>query len=239
MTERQHLLQLTHPHLFPAYAGCLAPTLADMASHLQTANLTIENCIGLLPLPLGLALNFVVNGQPQPPIPMAIQEPSVIAACSSAAKWIADLSVHGFHTSTHGSHNDAKLVPSSIKKLVDGQILVRFHSESALKHALDALTANHALLLQDASSHCPRLRQVYGGGVDSISWRQLDARRLVLLVTVDVVEAMGANIINSILECMKPLVERLTLGQVVMSIVSNLSTHLLSYVLLFNHTPID
>lgn len=61
----------------------------DGGLSLSNANLMIENCIGKIALPIGLGLNFLVNGNYYT-IPMAIEEPSVIAAASSAAKTIAD-----------------------------------------------------------------------------------------------------------------------------------------------------
>eukprot|EP01047_Picozoa_sp_COSAG01_P023380 COSAG01_NODE_1413_length_10398_cov_73.448296_9_plen_355_part_00 len=65
------------------------------------ADAMVENCIGVLSMPLGLGLNFVLNGTAVPAVPMATEEPSVIAACSGAAKLIA--SAGGFETSTTGS----------------------------------------------------------------------------------------------------------------------------------------
>lgn len=66
----------------------------DLAStgglDLSTANLMVENCFGKISLPLGLALNFTINGKGYN-IPMAVEEPSVIAAASSAAKLVRDL----------------------------------------------------------------------------------------------------------------------------------------------------
>lgn len=63
------------------------------------ADKMVENCIGKLSIPLGLGLNFVINGSPYK-VPMAIEEPSVIAAASSAAKFVAARSVSGFESSS-------------------------------------------------------------------------------------------------------------------------------------------
>ena len=62
-------------------------TLNTGGLSVDTANLMIENCIGIMPIPLGLGLNFKINGK-EYAVPMAIEEPSVIAACSSIAKLI-------------------------------------------------------------------------------------------------------------------------------------------------------
>jgi hydroxymethylglutaryl-CoA reductase len=56
--------------------------------NIDTANLMIENCIGVLSIPLGLGLNFIIN-EKHYSVPMAVEEPSVIAACSSIAKLVA------------------------------------------------------------------------------------------------------------------------------------------------------
>ena len=55
----------------------------------EVANYMIENCIGVMPIPLGLGLGFVINGK-QYQVPMAIEEPSVIAACSAIAKLVGE-----------------------------------------------------------------------------------------------------------------------------------------------------
>lgn len=78
--ERLNVLQTLLPDLD-------IDTLKTGGLSLSNADLMIENCIGILPIPLGLGLNFKINGR-QYQVPMAIEEPSVIAACSSIAKLI-------------------------------------------------------------------------------------------------------------------------------------------------------
>jgi hydroxymethylglutaryl-CoA reductase len=244
VAERHQLLQLTHPHLFTQPHGLgnavLCPTDQDRDNQIKVSNLTVENCIGVLPLPLALGLNFTIKDEAEqdfkdlPPIPMSIQEPSVVAACSSVAKWIRDMGAGGFHVRTYSKDGSPVMVKDCrIMKLVDGQMLVKFETPEKLSDATKRLETAKNMLLKQANHYCIKLRSKYGGGVVDIRWYQLNDTRLVLSFVVDVVEAMGANIVNTLLECMKPAVSNLTQGQIVMTINSNLCTHLISSVPFF------
>ena len=80
--DRVNLLKKIYPTLEEQ-------TLMNGGLALTSADLMVENCVGILPLPLGLGLNFLINGTKYV-VPMAIEEPSVIAAASSAAKFICE-----------------------------------------------------------------------------------------------------------------------------------------------------
>ena len=178
----------------------------DAGLSLPQADAMSENVVGRYALPYGLAANFLVDGE-ELAVPMAVEEPSVVAAASKAAK-LARLG-GGFHT-------------QATTNLMGGQIqLVDVPDIPAAQQALaDAATQLLARLPVRASL------LARGGGPRGLATRYIphSAAGPILLaeLTMDVADAMGANIVNTALETLAPAVAELTGGRVVMSILSNL-----------------
>jgi hydroxymethylglutaryl-CoA reductase len=175
---------------------------ADQADHM------IENVIGLHTLPLGIALNFVINGR-QVLVPMAIEEPSVVAGASFMAKLVR----------AGGGFSAETTPPEMIGQL---QIL----DVADLDTAEDALYAEKEHLLSEAAKVDPLLQEL-GGGPRDIEVRKIDRSAvgpfLVLHLIYDVRDAMGANAVNTAAERLAPLVESITGGKVHLRILSNLA----------------
>ncbi|MGC8969933.1 MAG: hydroxymethylglutaryl-CoA reductase, degradative [Conexivisphaera sp.] len=174
----------------------------------EAADLMSENVVGLLQLPLGIATNFLINGRDYL-IPMAIEEPSVIAAASNAAR-IARVR-GGFRASA-----DRSIMTGQI------QLVGVPDPHAALQRVLEAREE----LLRAANETNPTLLRVGGGALD-VSGRVLDTERgrmLIVELHVDVRDAMGANTVNTMVEEIAPLVEDLAGGRVRLRILSNLAT---------------
>ena len=168
----------------------------------------IENVVGYFPLPLGIATNFRIDGRDLP-IPMAIEETSVIASCSGTAKWIRTLG--------------GEIKTESLGRHIIGQ--VQFPSVSASKNTIEVLQKNSVELIAAANRAMPGL-VARGGGVQAISTRTLErpdgSEMLVLHLYCDPCDAMGANLINQACEAVKPLLEAWTGEKVGLCILSNL-----------------
>jgi hydroxymethylglutaryl-CoA reductase len=176
------------------------------------ANSMVENAIGAIAFPLGIATNFLINGK-EYLIPMAIEEPSVIAAASGAAK-IAR--ARGGFT--------ANADPS----LMTGQIQVINLQDP--KSAGERVSAAKSEILRVANEKSRTLSKI-GGGAQDLSYRILNTRMGLMLIvelTIDVRDAMGANIINTMCEAVAPLVEEVTGGKVLLRILSNYATRRLA-----------
>lgn len=175
----------------------------DLAEHF------IENLIGSFPIPLGLAAYFRIDGR-DVPIPMAIEETSVVAACSATAKWIR-------------SYEGGAITTSSEGRTIIGQ--VQFPRVEASDHVLKVIREREEELLAIANSVVPGLVQ-RGGGVRSLKVRRLPredgGEMLVLHVHMDPCDAMGANLINQVCESLKPFLISWTGEKVGLCILSNL-----------------
>lgn len=186
-------------HLLANRQGGLTPALA---------NQMVENTIGVLELPLGLGLNFLINGRDYI-VPMAVEEPSIIAAVSHVAKIARDAG--GFEAEC-----DASLMIGQI------QVVGCPDLEAARVQVLEA----RAELIHEANRLQPAMYE-RGGGVRDIEVRILDEGKyramLVAHVLIDTCDAMGANLINSVVEALAPRVEELTGGSVFLRILSNLA----------------
>jgi hydroxymethylglutaryl-CoA reductase len=171
------------------------------------ANTMVENAIGIFSLPLGIATNFKIN-QKDYLIPMVIEEPSVIAAASNAAK-IAK--VHGGFT----AHADESI---SI-----GQIQV---VNSDIKKSIVKLKNSSQEILDLANSKSQTLSKMNKGAKELIfkEIRTQSGSMLIVEIIIDVGDAMGANITNTMCEAVAPLIEKLTEGRVILKILSNYST---------------
>ncbi len=167
----------------------------------------IENVIGTMPIPLGIATNFLINGKDYI-IPMALEEPSVVAAASNAAKMAR--SKGGFRT-------------SSTPPLMIGQIQLT-NVEDA-QNAKRIIEENKEEILRMANEMDPILLKV-GGGAKDVQVRVLETIRGPIVVShliVDCRDAMGANAVNTMAEGVAPFIERLTKGRVYLRIISNLA----------------
>ena len=179
---------------------------------LQQADRMIENVIGTTELPLGIATNFLINGKDYL-IPMAIEEPSVVAAASNAAKMARVKG--GFQT-------------ESTEPIMIGQVqLVDVKDPFKAK---EAILSNKEGILKIANEQDPILVKL-GGGAKDIEVRVLDTQAGPMVIThllVDTKDAMGANVVNTMVEAVAPLIERVTGGKVYLRIVSNLASYRLA-----------
>ena len=174
---------------------------------LEQANRMIENVIGTTELPLGIAVNFLINGRDYL-IPMAIEEPSVVAAASNAAKMARVKG--GFRT-------------SSTEPIMIGQVQLTDVKDPF--KAKEAILANGKKIIKIANEQDPVLVKL-GGGAKDLEVRVLDTSSgpmVIVHLLVDTRDAMGANVINTMAEAVAPFVERLTGGMIYLRIVSNLA----------------
>ncbi|KMS72014.1 hydroxymethylglutaryl-CoA reductase, degradative [Prauserella rugosa] len=172
---------------------------AEQADHM------IENVVGVLGVPLGVATNFTVNGD-DVLVPMATEEPSVVAAASNAAR-IARVR-GGFRTSSSRPVIQAQV-----------QILDVADPEGARLRLLDARDE----LMRTADEQDPQLVEL-GGGVRDLSVRVVESRAgryVVLHLLVDVRDAMGANAVNSMAEAVAVRVGEIARGRVLLRILTN------------------
>lgn len=175
---------------------------------LETADKMVENLVGVFELPMGLGLNFLVNGKDYV-VPMAIEEPSVVAAVSHIAKLARPSG--GFTASCEAN-------------IMIGQIQI-VGCEDPVK-AREALLGAKTELLDLANSLHPKMLE-RGGGAKDIEVRIIDEGRFRTMVVVhlliDCVDAMGANLINTMAEGIAERVGELACGQVFLRILSNLA----------------
>ncbi|MFY4257423.1 hydroxymethylglutaryl-CoA reductase, degradative [Achromobacter xylosoxidans] len=175
---------------------------------LDRADGMIENVIGAFELPLGVAGNFQVNGR-DVLVPMAVEEPSVVAAASFMAKLARENG--GFET-------------SSTRPLMRAQVQVLGLSDP--HGARVALLRERERIVKLANSRDQVLIGLGGGCQDIEAHVFADTPRgpmLVLHLIVDVRDAMGANTVNTMAEAVAPLVEQITGGTVRLRILSNLA----------------
>ncbi|MEM7032549.1 MAG: hydroxymethylglutaryl-CoA reductase, degradative [Chloroflexota bacterium] len=175
---------------------------------LAQADVMIENVIGTFNLPLAVATNFKINDQ-DVLIPMVVEEPSIVAAVSYAAKLA--LSSGGFKT-------------SSSEPVMIGQIQVLDLPD--VNRATKSVLAEEASLLKLANQHHPSI-QARGGGAKAIECRPLPETSvgpmLIVHLLYDCRDAMGANAVNTAVEALAPSIEAITGGRVNLRILSNLS----------------
>ncbi len=167
----------------------------------------IENVVGSMTLPLGISTNFLINGKDYL-IPMAIEEPSVVAAASNAARMARD---HGGFTATDTG-------PNMIAQIQTINVL---DPEAAKVKIMEAKED----LLAFANEQDPILVR-FGGGAKDLRVRIFDSKVGIMVVTeliVDTRDAMGANAVNTMAEALAPRIERITGGRVILRILSNLA----------------
>ncbi|HAB8810851.1 TPA_asm: hydroxymethylglutaryl-CoA reductase, degradative [Listeria monocytogenes] len=202
--EERHAILAEYADLNDEEQAFLASTGAlsfDKANHM------IENTIGIYSLPLGLGMNMLLNDK-RYVVPMAMEEPSVVAAQSAGAKLIAQ---------------NGGITGSATKRKMIGQI--ELISVSDIQAAKENIIANEEQLIAIANQAHPSL-QKRGGGAVEIQVRTAqtanDETLLIVHLLVDTQEAMGANMVNTMVETLAPELEMLTNGTANMRILSNL-----------------
>jgi hydroxymethylglutaryl-CoA reductase len=189
-------------------AEALAALAGQAALSPSQADHMIENAVGVFGLPLGVALNFVVNGR-EVLIPMAIEEPSVIAGVSFMAKLAR----------ADGGFTATSTEPQMIAQL---QVLDLGDLEEARRRVLD----QRAAILAEVDKADPVIAGLGGGA------RDLEARvlretavgpMLIVHLIYDTRDAMGANAVNTAAERVAPMVGQITGGRVHLRILSNLA----------------
>jgi hydroxymethylglutaryl-CoA reductase len=198
-------LDLTQPEV-----GALSSSLG---LHDDQADRMVENALGVFGMPLGLCVNLRINGQDFL-APMVVEEPSVIAAASHAAKMLR--------------HGDGVIAEASPPHMI-GQIQVLDVPDFASARA--AILAQRDSLLAEANA-CDPLLVSLGGGAFDIELRHLPPMpgeddplgpMLIVHLLVDVRDAMGANAVNTMCERLAPRIEGLSGGRVRLRILSNLA----------------
>jgi hydroxymethylglutaryl-CoA reductase len=201
-SERQRVLA-DWASLSPAQVASL-----DGALELSQADKMVENVVGTYALPLGIATNFVVNGR-DVLVPMVIEEPSVVAGASYAARLAR--AGGGFHA-------------ESGESLMIGQIQVLELAD--VEAAGRKVQGQKQRLLDLANSTDPVIVSLHGGAKDVEVHTLHDSPRgpmLVVHLLYDCRDAMGANMVNTACEALAPLVEEITGGRVNLRILSNLA----------------
>ncbi|MFN3527625.1 MAG: hydroxymethylglutaryl-CoA reductase, degradative [Candidatus Altarchaeaceae archaeon] len=180
---------------------------------LNIADKMIENVIGVYEMPVGIATNFLINNKDYL-IPMCIEEPSVVAAASNAAK-IARIR-GGFYTYSTDPIMIGQIQVTNLEDLDIAEIEILKHK----KELIDIANSKDSLLIK------------FGGGCKDIITRKIYGNfgnYLVLHLLVDCRDAMGANAVNTMAEALKDKVEEITKGKVLLRIVSNLAIYRKSY----------
>lgn len=180
------------------------------ALKLEQVDRMVENVIGVMPVPLGVAVNFQINGKDYL-VPMAIEEPSVIAAASNAAKMAR--AAGGFTTSSTGPIMRGLIQVVGIKDPYGARFAVLAEKEKIMEicNAVDPVLVR------------------FGGGVKDVEAyvRHVPNRpkhpMLVVHLIVDCRDAMGANAVNTMAETVGPHIEKVTGGKVCLRIISNLA----------------
>ncbi len=176
---------------------------------MEIADMMIENAVGGVTIPLGVAPNFVINGSHYI-VPMAVEEPSVIAAASSIAKLVSE---------------NGGFIGKSTENIMTSQVQLL---EVDADKAMSALSAAREDLIEAANKFCESSVK-RGGGVRDIYPRLVRPRvnptrdpYVVVHIDVDVCEAMGANIVNTVAEGIAPRLADLAEGRPALRILTNL-----------------
>ena len=178
------------------------------------ADRIIENVIGTLALPVGIATNFIIDGE-HFIVPFALEEPSVVAAASNMAK---------------RCHAKGGFVSNNTDPIMIGQIQIvgcedAFSAKNAILEAQDDLIA--------ACNEVDPILVKFGGGCRDLEVRVIDTQSgpmVIVHILVDCRDAMGANAVNTMAETIAPRVESITGVTVILRIISNLAVHRLARV---------
>ncbi|MFX1256559.1 MAG: hydroxymethylglutaryl-CoA reductase, degradative [Promethearchaeota archaeon] len=175
----------------------------------EQMDILIENVIASYQLPYSIACNFKINGKDYL-IPMVIEEPSVVAAASNVARMARKLG--GFHC-------------EKIKQVMIGQVqIVKIEN---VDDAVKNIEANKEKIIRLANEQDPILTKL-GGGIVDLEIRPIETIKgsmIIVHLLVNVLDAMGANAVNTMAEAVAPYLAELCNGKVYLRILSNLATH--------------
>lgn len=174
---------------------------------IKQADKMLENSIGTLELPLSIAVNFLINGEDYL-IPMAIEESSVVAAASNAAKMAREKG--GFETGSTPPHMIGQIQVTNIEDI---------------EKAKESIESQKEKIIELANQQDPILIDL-GGGAKDLEVREIDTqsgKMIIVHLIIDTRDAMGANVTNTMSEAVAPKIEELTGGNVILRIVSNLA----------------
>ena len=176
---------------------------------INSADKMIENVIGVMGMPIGLGLNFLINDK-EYVIPMAVEEPSIVAALSAAAKI---------------SRPGGGFITECTDPILTGQIQVV--EINNLEQARNDLLSRKQKIIDLANSFHPRMVARGGGAIDfsikTYPMESFEGEMLVVNINVNTQDAMGANLVNGMCEGIAPLIESITEGKVFLRILSNLT----------------
>lgn len=178
----------------------------------EVANRMIENVVGVMPFPLGIATNFLINGKDYL-IPMALEEASVVAAASHSAKLAREKG--GFTASSTDPIMIGQIQLLNVPNLSKAKNAI----ESAKKEILEFCNSIDSVLVK------------FGGGAKDFTLREIPfskGKMLVFHLLVDVRDAMGANAVNTMCEKLSPRLEQLSGGETRLRILSNLAIYRLT-----------
>ena len=184
------------------------PNSLDM----DKANNMVENVIGRFSLPMGVAVNFIINNK-EYVIPMVTEEPSVIAAASNAAKLARPSG--GFFASNTGTVMISQIQLTGIDDPEYAKIIIEEHKDK---------------IIEICNEKDPTLVK-FGGGVKDVEARIINTKEGVMVIVhlkVNTLDAMGANAVNTMAEAVSPFLEELTGGKAYLRILSNLAIYRLA-----------
>ena len=189
---------------------------ADALS-IETASLMIENVIGTFGLPMAIGVNMTVNDR-DILVPMVVEEPSILAAVSNMSKLVRQSG--GFKTSSTDSDMIGQIQISNVRNTAQ---------------VIEVLQTNTSALIADANSIIPNLIE-RGGGVSRMEFRTVEydeegevpQTMVVVHFVMDCVDAMGANMVNTVAEHLAPTIEQITGYDVNLRILSNFATERLA-----------
>jgi len=185
------------------FAALVEPGKVDM----EVLDHMIENVVGAMTLPIGIATNFLIDGKDYL-IPMAIEEPSVVAAASNAARFARE----------HGGFKATDTGP-----LMIGQIqVVDVPKPTAAKRKI---LAEKEKIIEQANAQDAVLVR-FGGGAKDLTVRVIETKvgpMVIAELIVDTRDAMGANAVNTMVEAVAPMIQQLSGGKVLLRILSNLA----------------
>ena len=180
----------------------------------EVADRMIENVIGTYSLPIGVATNFIIDGEHYL-IPFVVEEESVVAAASNMAK---------------RCHSKGGFVSDNDEPVMIGQIqVVGCDDPEAAKMAI--LSAESELI--EACNEVDPILVKFGGGCKGVEARIIETGSgpmVIVHILVDCRDAMGANAVNTMAETIAPRIEELSTGTVILRIISNLAVHRLAKV---------
>jgi hydroxymethylglutaryl-CoA reductase len=195
-----------------AQAGLSAEESAALSGaaglNLEQANHMIENVIGIYGLPLGVAQHFLINGR-EVPVPMVVEEPSIVAGASFMARLARPMGGFSAHTTAAEMIGQMQLLDTADPQ--QARLIILEQKER---------------LLAEANEVDPMLKKL-GGGARDLQVRLIENSPigpfLVVHLVYDVRDAMGANAVNTAVERLAPWIESITGGRVLLRILSNLA----------------